>query len=134
MASYVRMTMLGVAMIGATAGAVWAQMPPPRPAPGVERPAGEATPTTTGVVEGTVKKIDPAARTVRVSTGLFGFFGKTLEIVPDTRITVDGRDANLAEVREGAKVKAFYETRSGRTIATQIEAIPSEQTSSRRSS
>lgn len=38
MGKRVRMTMLGVAMIGVAAGSAWGQVPPPRPAPGVERP------------------------------------------------------------------------------------------------
>lgn len=91
-------------------------------------------PTTTGTVEGTVRKVDPSSRTVRVSSGWFGLFGKTLEIAPDTRIRVDGRDSTIDQVREGAKVKASYETRDGRTIATRIETMPSDLGMSRRSS
>lgn len=134
MGTRVRMTMLGVAMIGVATGSAWGQVPPPRPAPGVERPAGAMKPTTTGTVEGTVKKVDPSSRTVRVSSGWFGLFGKTLEIAPDTRISVDGRDSTIDQVREGAKVKASYETRDGRTIATQIETMPGDVGMSRRSS
>jgi Cu/Ag efflux protein CusF len=129
MRSRVRMTMLGVAMIGATTGTVWAQTPPPRPSPGVERPAGEMAPTTTGMVEGTVSKIDPASGKMRVSSGWFGLFGKTLEVSPDTRISVEGRESTLAGIREGAKVKASYVTRDGRLIATDIQAMAGEQAS-----
>jgi Cu/Ag efflux protein CusF len=132
MGSRVRMTMVGVAMIGVATGTVWAQTPP-RPSPGVERPAGELAPTTTGMVEGTVSKIDPATGKMRVSSGLFGWFGKTLEVSPDTRISVDGRDSTLAGIREGAKVKASYVTQDGRLIATEIQTMASEQVSSRRS-
>jgi hypothetical protein len=134
MGSRVRMTMVGVAMIGVATGTVWAQTPPPRPSPGVERPTGELAPTTTGVVEGTVSKIDPTTGKMRVSSGLFGWFGKTLEVSPDTRISVDGRDSTLAGIREGAKVKASYVTQAGRLIATEIQTMASEQVSSRRSS
>jgi hypothetical protein len=134
MGSRVRMTMVGVAMIGVATGTVWAQTPPPRPSPGVERPAGELAPTTTGMVEGTVSKVDPASSKMRVSSGLFGLFGKTLEVSPDTRISVDGRDSTLAGIREGTKVKASYVNRDGRLIATEIQAMASEQMSSPRSS
>jgi len=134
MGKHVRMTMLAVAMIGVATGSAWGQVPPPRPAPGVERPADKMTPMTTGMVEGTVQKVDPSSRTVRVSSGWFGLFGKTLEIVPDTRISVDGRDSTITQVREGTKVKASYETRDGRLIATQIETMPSDQGVSGRSS
>jgi hypothetical protein len=134
MTRYVRMTMMTMALCSMAAGAAWAQVPLPAPGPGMDadRPAATAAPTTTGMVEGTVKKIDPMASTLRVSSGLFGLFGKTLEVGPDTQISIDGRDSNLAEVRKGAKVRASYETRNGRTIATRIEAMPSAPTSSRR--
>ncbi len=132
MGSRVRMTMVGVAMIGVATGTVWAQTPSPRPSPGVERPAaGELAPTTTGMVEGTVSKVDSATSKMRVSSGLFGWFGKTLEVSPDTRISVDGRDSTLAGIREGTKVKASYVTQNGRLIATEIQAMASEQLSSR---
>jgi len=134
MGSRVRMTMVGVAMIGVATGTVWAQMPPPRPSPGVERPTGALAPTTTGMVEGTVSKVDPATGKMRISSGLFGLFGKTLEVSRDTRISVDGRDSTLAGIREGTKVKAFYVARDGRLIATEIQTMASEQVSSRRSS
>ena len=129
MGSRVRTTMVGVAMIGVATGTVWAQTPPPRPSPGVERPTGELAPTTTGMVEGTVSKVDPAAGKMRVSSGLFGIFGKTLEVLPDTQISVDGRDSTLAGIREGTKVKASYVTRDGRLIATEIQAMTSEVSS-----
>ena len=134
MGSRVRTTMVGVAMMAVATGTGWAQTPTPRPSPGVERPAGELAPTTTGTVEGTVSKVDPASSKMRVSSGLFGLFGKTLEVSPDTRISVDGRDSTLAGIREGTKVKASYVNRDGRLIATEIQAMASEQVSSPRSS
>jgi Cu/Ag efflux protein CusF len=129
MGSRVRMTMVGVVMIGAATGTVWAQTPTPRPSPGVERSAGEVAPTTTGTVEGTVSMIDPTAGKMRVSSGLFGLFSKTLEVSPDTLISVDGRDSTLAGIREGAKVKASYVARDGRLIATEIRTMATEQLS-----
>jgi Cu/Ag efflux protein CusF len=129
MGSRVRMTMAGVVLIGAATGTVWAQTPPPRPSPGVERPTGEVAPTTTGTVEGTVSKIDPTTGKMRVSSGLFGLFSKTLEVSPDTLISVDGRDSTLAGIREGAKVKASYVARDGRLIATEIRTMATEQLS-----
>jgi Cu/Ag efflux protein CusF len=133
---YVRRTMTAVALASMAVGAAWAQVPPPAPAPvpGADRPMTETTRPVTGTVEGTVKKVDPAAGTVKISSGLFGLFGKTLQVGPDTQVSVDGRDSSLAAVREGTKVKASYETRNGLTIATRIEAMPSAQTSGRRSS
>jgi len=135
---YVRMTMMAVALTSMAAGAAWAQVPQPvptpTPVPAPNRPMSETTRPVIGMVEGTVKKVDPAAGTLQISSGLFGLFGKTLQVGPDTRISVDGRDSTLAEVREGTKVTASYETRNGRTVATRIEAMPSREVSSRRSS
>jgi hypothetical protein len=134
---YVRTTMMAVAlasMTGAAAAQVPQPVPTPTPVPAPNRPTSETTRPVTGMVEGTVKKIDPASGTLRISSGLFGLFGKTLQVGPDTRISVDGRDSSLAEVREGTRVKASYETRNGLTVATRIDAMPSRDTSSRRSS
>jgi Cu/Ag efflux protein CusF len=133
---YVRTTMVAAALTSMVAGAAWAQVPPPAPtpAPAPDRPMSETARPVIGMVEGTVKKVDPAAGTLQISSGLFGLFGKTLQVGPDTQISIDGRDSNLAEVRQGTKVKASYETRNGRTVATRIEAMPSRDMSSRRSS
>lgn len=82
-------------------------------------------------MQGKVKRVDPGARTISVSSGWLGFlFGKTLEIGPDTQITVAGKDSSLAAVREGATVRASYETRAGKMVATRIEVLSSQQLSS----
>jgi hypothetical protein len=133
---YVRTTMMAVALTSLAAGAALAQVPPPTPAPvpAPNRPTTGTSRPVMGMVEGTVKKVDPAAGTLQISSGLFGLFGKTLQVGPDTQISVDGRDSNLAEVRQGTKVKVSYETRNGLTVATRIEAMPGRDMSSRRSS
>jgi Cu/Ag efflux protein CusF len=77
-------------------------------------------------VEGTVKKVDPGAQTVDVSSGLFGMMGRRLEVNDRTTIQLDGRQATLADIREGTKVKASYEAQAGKNVATVIEVIPSE--------
>ena len=97
MGTRVRTTMVGVAMMAVATGTGWAQTPTPRPSPGVERPAGELAPTTTGTVEGTVSKVDPASSKMRVSSGLFGWFGKTLE---------DGGSGQMARLEEFAALVA----------------------------
>jgi hypothetical protein len=135
---YVRMTMIGVALTSMAAGAASAQVPQPvptpTPVPAPDRPMSETKRPVIGMVEGTVKKIDPAAGTLQIASGLFGLFGKTLQVGPDTQISIDGRDSSLAEVRRGTKVKASYETRNGLTVATRIEAMPGRDMSGRRSS
>ena len=96
-----------------------AQVPPPRPA---DQPIP-------GMLEGSVQKIDPAAGTVQVSWGPWGrsgVLGRTLEVTGDTKIQVEGRQGTLADVREGATVKASYESFEGKTIAKEIEVMPAE--------
>ncbi len=88
--------------------------------PGVEgSPAAPAA-----SVEGTVKKVNPEARTLEVSTGALGLWGKTLEVTDGTQIQAEGRRATLEDIREGAKVKASYETRMGTSFATRIDLLP----------
>lgn len=74
-------------------------------------------------LEGTVKKIDPASRTVQFSTGFWGIFGRTLAVTDETQIQLEGRQASLADIREGAKAKASYEVREGKSVATRIEVM-----------
>jgi hypothetical protein len=100
--------------------------PADRPAAPADRPAS-VDKTTTGMVEGSVKKVDPGANQVQVSSGLFGILGKTLEVTSDTQIQMEGRQATLADLREGSKVKASYETRDGKNVARRIEVMPAQE-------
>jgi Cu/Ag efflux protein CusF len=131
MSNHVKMLAAAVTLLAVAAAPVWAQTPqtpPPAPTPGVQAPPPAAAPPastpTAGTVEGTVKRVDPVARTINVSSGWLGFlFGKTLEVGPDTQVTVAGKDSSLAAIQEGAKVKASYESRDGKMIATRIEVL-----------
>jgi hypothetical protein len=76
--------------------------------------------------EGSVQKIDPATGTVQVSWGPSGVLGRTLEVTGDTKIQVEGRQGTLADVREGAKVKASYESFEGKSVAKEIEVMAAE--------
>jgi Cu/Ag efflux protein CusF len=102
-----------------TAGSAWAQAQAPMPAP----PSAPAAPVP-GSLEGKVKKVDLTAGTVSVSTGWFGLFGRTLAVSSDTQVQVEGRQGTLADVSEGATVKASYEIREGKNVATRIEVVP----------
>jgi Cu/Ag efflux protein CusF len=75
-------------------------------------------------VEGTVKKVNPAAKTIEVSTGVSGLWEKKLELTDRTQIRDEGRAATLDDIQEGVKVKASYETRVGKSFATRIELMP----------
>jgi Cu/Ag efflux protein CusF len=116
-----RKTAVVVAIL-AMAAPVWAQQYP-TPSPGPSSPPRASGPVVNTPLEGKVRKVDPAARTVQVSSGLLGLFGRTLEVTSDTQIQVEGRQATLADIHEGAKVKASYETREGKNLATRIEVM-----------
>lgn len=85
------------------------------------------TPPEPQAVEGTVSKVDPATKTVGVSTGWFGLLGRTLQVTDQTEIRVAGRGGTLGEIREGARVKASFEFREGKNVAKSIEVIPPEE-------
>ncbi len=56
---------------------------------------------------------------------------KTLEIVPQTSITLNGRDATYAELEEGQQVRASFNQVEGRDVAVEIQigAAPSDAAS-----
>jgi hypothetical protein len=99
-------------------GPVWAQTTA-EPAPHVARRRAGG-----GLLEGKVTKVDLPSGTVQVSTGLFGLFGRTLSVTGETQVQVEGRQGTLADLSEGAQVKASYEMREGKNIATRIELMP----------
>jgi hypothetical protein len=74
-----------------------------------------------GVIEGKLTRVDGRSETVDVSIGLLGLLGRTLEVNRDTLIQIDGHAAKFADLQEGAKVKAFYQERGAKLVATRIE-------------
>ena len=130
MLRYLQILVSAVAIAALAAAPVMAQMAPapmpyPAPrAPGAPAPGPESTPKEKQV-EGPVKNIDPAAKTVEVGWFL-GLFRTTLEVTDDTQIQAEGRKGSLLDIREGAKVKASYESREGKNIAKSIEVLPPE--------
>ncbi len=73
-----------------------------------------------GVIEGTLTRVDGRTESVDVSIFL-GLLGKTIEVDRSTLIQVNGREARFADLQEGAKVKAFYEERGAKLVATRLE-------------
>ncbi len=124
-----RCAVRGIAILlvmGVAAGPALAQMQTPPPSgPPVAKPSAERT--AIGVVEGAVRNVDRGAGMLQVSTGPFGIFWKTLEVTGDTQIQVEGRQATLADIREGAPVKASYETRETKNVAKTIEVTAPTQ-------
>ena len=95
------------------------------------KPDVQASPSVSGEAsfEGKVKKVNPAARTLEVSAGPSGLWDKTLEVTSGTQIEIEGQRATLADIPEGVKVKASYETRVGKSFATRIDLMPMSEPS-----
>jgi hypothetical protein len=47
---------------------------------------------------------------------------RTLEIVPETIITVDGREGSSSDIREGQPIRASFNEQDGKQVAVKIEA------------
>ncbi len=111
----------GLVMLGTVVAQAQQQPSAPRPAP----PAATATPDVPKEkqIEGTVSKIDPLARTVGVSAGLFGRRGATVQVADDTQILVQGQPSSLTD-----KVRASYEVRDGKNLARAIEVTERKTT------
>ena len=77
---------------------------------------------------GTVTNVDRTAKTVQVTSGFLGLFGKTLQVTDHTQIQVEGRPDSLMGIREGAKIRASYEPRTGKNYAKVIEVMLAEST------
>ena len=120
-----KLMMMSSMIVLIAVGSVWAQMQKPMPTPPIS-PTQPAVPAP-GSLEGQVKKVDLTDGTVRVATGWFGLFRRTLSVNGDTQVQVEGRKGTLMDVAEGAQVKAAYEVRDGKNIATHIDVMPPAQ-------
>ena len=125
---------LGVTLVAAPA---FAQIQQTAPSPAQVPPPVTVAPgekTTTDQLEGAVKNVDPGAGTLQVSYGPLGLFRRTMDVTDRTVIQVDGREATLADIREGEKVKASYERHETKNVATRVEVIPVQQGTKRSTS
>ncbi len=104
-----------------------AQMAPtPTPVPpGAGRLARPPLPPQEKSVDGPVKNVDSLAKTVKVGW-LMGLFSTTLRVDDNTRINVAGSKASLADIQEGDRVKASYESRSDANVAKAIDVEPTK--------
>jgi hypothetical protein len=109
--------LVGVIVIAATV-AVGAQAPALGP---LASGQAERLEQRAGLIEGKLTRVDGRSGSVDVSIGLFGLLGKTLEVSRDTLIEVDGRQAQFADLAEGTKVKAYYQERGAKLVATRLE-------------
>ena len=114
---------LGTLPVAAQAPATPADSPAAVPAPGnpmLERSA------TAEILEGSIKKVDRGAVTLEMSDSAPGATTRTLAIVAETLIAVDGRPGTLADLQEGTKVKAAYVSRDGEDVVILIEVVPAQ--------
>jgi hypothetical protein len=78
------------------------------------------------ILEGSVKKVDSGAGTLEMGDTTPGATSRTLAIVAETIIAVDGRPGTLADLQEGTKVKAAYVPRDGKDVVILIEVVPAQ--------
>lgn len=115
----VRVVAVGLVVAGTLVESTAAQTHPASPPSSTPRLA--RVERNAGVIEGKLTRVDGRSETVDVSIGFLGLLGKTLEVNRDTLIRVDGQGAKFADLQEGARVKAFYEERGAKLVATRIE-------------
>ena len=116
-------TMLGLALLVVSTGQAFGQGQPHPLQP--SSPRLDRLVRAPGMIEGTLTRVDGRTESVDVSVGPFRLLGKTIEVGRDTMIQVNGREARFADLQEGAKVKAFYEERGAKLVATRIEVSTS---------
>jgi hypothetical protein len=70
------------------------------------------------IVRGQIVEATPDALTIRASDGS----SKTLLLVPQTTVQIDGRDARASDLREGLPVRASFSTSGRERVAVQVIA------------
>jgi Cu/Ag efflux protein CusF len=71
------------------------------------------------MVSGTVQKVSKKSIAIQGTGGQM----TSLQLVPETLVTVDGQDAKPTQLREGQEVRASFNTVGGKQTAVKIEAI-----------
>jgi Cu/Ag efflux protein CusF len=66
-------------------------------------------------MEGKIQSIDTASKQMVLDNGT------TLAWDETTTISMEGKDAKLEDLKEGAKVKASYQEKDGKNVAEKIE-------------
>jgi hypothetical protein len=68
-----------------------------------------------GQVEGRIEAVNPVSKEILLDTGV------ALATNELTTIVVDGQPSGFQSVKEGAKVRASYEEKDGKNVATALE-------------
>jgi hypothetical protein len=97
---------------GGEAGAPLAQDPLMRPGPSIQGHSDDRT------VAGHIATVTADAVAIETDQGET----KTLQIVPETAIQLDGQDASSDALAEGQPVRASFDTVDGQEIAVKIRA------------
>ena len=75
-----------------------------------------AVPTSAANIEGTVQSVDSMRSQISLDNG------SQVAVDDSTRIiTMDGKEGRLEDLKPGAKVKASYEEKDGKNIASTVE-------------
>ncbi len=67
-------------------------------------------------MDGTIKSVDTGNKEVALDNG------QTLVCDDSTTIMMDGKEAKLDDLKEGSKVKASYDEKDGKNVASKIDA------------
>lgn len=100
-----------------------------RPAPQLEAPR-DSRGFRFEVEDATVRRVDLEDSRVELTSDLLGIFGARLQVTDRTEILLDGLQAGLADLPEGARVRASYEMKDGMKVARTISAEKPEPESS----
>ncbi|HSB68614.1 MAG TPA: DUF1344 domain-containing protein [Candidatus Methylomirabilis sp.] len=65
--------------------------------------------------EGKIQSVDPMGKQIVLDDGT------RLVCDDSTQITIEGKEAKLEDLKEGSKVKAGYEEKDGKNVATMLE-------------
>ncbi len=66
-------------------------------------------------MEGKIQSIDVMSKEIVLDVG------SKLVLVETTTITIEGKEGRLEDLKEGSKVKAGYEEKDGKNVATTLE-------------
>jgi hypothetical protein len=70
---------------------------------------------------GTVASV--SSDTLSIASDMGGA-ARTLHVVPETIISVDGRDGRIADIKEGEQIRASFNEQDGKQVAVKIDAGP----------
>lgn len=70
---------------------------------------------TAAEMEGKIQSIDKMSKEIVLDAG------SKLVLDETTKITIEGKEGNLEDLKEGSKVKARYNEKDGKNVATTLE-------------